>query len=278
MVEAQHPRGAPRAHRQATSRPGSGRPPWTRSTRRRRRGDATDEQVDALLGARARGVGARRSRRSRDRGVGQPRRRRRCSRRWTQLVQLVRWAVVDPGVAALEAGAALPRGPGEEARRARHLGRGPAPQDAAADEARGALDARQGRGLPARRRWTRRRSGTSRTARRSGSSARRRTAPSSPPSDPGGAPSSSCSTRSPAGSPTDRLAKEDTADWLVPDDQLKGQRVWGPLRRGRMTWELGDRIGRERQGHHRPAPRRRRALQADPAEAAQRPALRRAPA
>jgi len=38
--------------------------------------------------------------------------------------------------------------------------------------------------------------------------------------------------------PTDRLVKQDTADWLVPDDQLKGQRVWGPLRPGDF-WELG---------------------------------------
>jgi hypothetical protein len=38
--------------------------------------------------------------------------------------------------------------------------------------------------------------------------------------------------------PTDRLVKQDSADWLVPDDQLKGQRVWGPLRPGEF-WELG---------------------------------------
>jgi hypothetical protein len=37
----------------------------------------------------------------------------------------------------------------------------------------------------------------------------------------------------------DRLSKENTADWLVPDDQLKGERVWGPLRQGEPTWELG---------------------------------------
>ena len=38
---------------------------------------------------------------------------------------------------------------------------------------------------------------------------------------------------------TDRLAKENTADWLVPDDQLKGERVWGPLRPPEALWELG---------------------------------------
>lgn len=39
--------------------------------------------------------------------------------------------------------------------------------------------------------------------------------------------------------PTARLSKEKTADWLVPDDQLKGERVWGPLRAGNPYWELG---------------------------------------
>ncbi len=39
--------------------------------------------------------------------------------------------------------------------------------------------------------------------------------------------------------PTDRLAKESTADWLVPDDQLKNERVWGPLRKDEPTYELG---------------------------------------
>lgn len=37
----------------------------------------------------------------------------------------------------------------------------------------------------------------------------------------------------------DRLAKEPTADWLVPDDQLKNERVWGPLRKDEPTYELG---------------------------------------
>jgi hypothetical protein len=35
------------------------------------------------------------------------------------------------------------------------------------------------------------------------------------------------------------LVKDDTRDWLVPDDQLKGQRVWGPLRPPDPLWELG---------------------------------------
>jgi hypothetical protein len=38
---------------------------------------------------------------------------------------------------------------------------------------------------------------------------------------------------------TDRLAKEDTANWLPPDDQLAGERVWGPLRPPDGAYELG---------------------------------------
>ncbi|AUX23088.1 hypothetical protein SOCEGT47_036070 [Sorangium cellulosum] len=36
-----------------------------------------------------------------------------------------------------------------------------------------------------------------------------------------------------------RLAPEPTLDWLPPDDQMKGARVWGPLREGQPTLELG---------------------------------------
>jgi hypothetical protein len=39
--------------------------------------------------------------------------------------------------------------------------------------------------------------------------------------------------------PVDRLAKSTTADWLPPDDQLKGVRVWGPLRPPEKLLELG---------------------------------------
>lgn len=36
-----------------------------------------------------------------------------------------------------------------------------------------------------------------------------------------------------------RLAPEATLEWLPPDDQLKGERVWGPLRDKQPTLELG---------------------------------------
>jgi len=39
--------------------------------------------------------------------------------------------------------------------------------------------------------------------------------------------------------PLDRLAKESTADWVPPDDQLKGARVWAPLRPPDTLLELG---------------------------------------
>jgi hypothetical protein len=39
--------------------------------------------------------------------------------------------------------------------------------------------------------------------------------------------------------PAARLVKENTTDWLVPDEELKGQRVWGPLRPSEPMWELG---------------------------------------
>lgn len=37
----------------------------------------------------------------------------------------------------------------------------------------------------------------------------------------------------------DRLEKNATADWLPPDDQIKGEQVWGPLRSGEKLLELG---------------------------------------
>lgn len=37
----------------------------------------------------------------------------------------------------------------------------------------------------------------------------------------------------------DRLQKDPTVDWLLPDDQLKGEQVWGPLRTGEALLELG---------------------------------------
>lgn len=57
--------------------------------------------------------------------------------------------------------------------------------------------------------------------------------------DPGSGPLTSMLEKATGWVPVERLAHEATLDWLVPDDQLKGQRVWGPLRKDEPTLELG---------------------------------------
>jgi hypothetical protein len=57
--------------------------------------------------------------------------------------------------------------------------------------------------------------------------------------DPGTGPLTSMLEKATGWVPTEHLASEATIDWLVPDDQLKGQRVWGPLRKDEPTLELG---------------------------------------
>ena len=66
--------------------------------------------------------------------------------------------------------------------------------------------------------------------------------------DPAGAPLAALLEKVIGWAATDRLAKESTADWLVPDEQLKGERVWGPLRPPDALLELGvvvDVVGRD---------------------------------
>lgn len=57
--------------------------------------------------------------------------------------------------------------------------------------------------------------------------------------DPGAAPLSAALEQALGWVPVKRLAAEPTADWIPPDDQLEGQRVWGPLREKQPTLELG---------------------------------------
>jgi hypothetical protein len=57
--------------------------------------------------------------------------------------------------------------------------------------------------------------------------------------DPGAGPLTAQLEKASGWVPVDHLALEATIDWLVPDDQLKGQRVWGPLRKDEPTLELG---------------------------------------
>ena len=57
--------------------------------------------------------------------------------------------------------------------------------------------------------------------------------------DPGSGPLTTMLEKASGWVPVEHLASEATIDWLVPDDQLKGQRVWGPLRKDEPTLELG---------------------------------------
>jgi hypothetical protein len=57
--------------------------------------------------------------------------------------------------------------------------------------------------------------------------------------DPGSGPITAMLDKVTGWVPVDRLATQATVDWLVPDDQLKGQRVWGPLRKDEPMFELG---------------------------------------
>jgi ribosomal protein L22 len=57
--------------------------------------------------------------------------------------------------------------------------------------------------------------------------------------DPGTGPLTAMLEKATGWVPVEHLATEATIDWLVPDDQLKGQRVWGPLRKDEPTLELG---------------------------------------
>lgn len=57
--------------------------------------------------------------------------------------------------------------------------------------------------------------------------------------DPAGAPLAQVLDKVIGWMPSDRLFREQTTDWLVPDDQLVGERVWGPLRPPDSLWELG---------------------------------------
>lgn len=58
-------------------------------------------------------------------------------------------------------------------------------------------------------------------------------------SDPGAGPITGMFDKVVGWAPLNRLATEATANWVVPDDQLKGERVWAPLRKDEALWELG---------------------------------------
>ncbi len=200
------------------------------------RGDATDEEVDALLTAVRDGAGPEIAALA-DKAVGQ-RDAAPALKKIDQIAGVVRWAIVDPAVAALETGAALPD---ELARK------------------RGALavwvETQQLKMRPLKKaevRWahgsvpvfspshadapTKRDIAHGTAVWILGTTANRALVTTS---DPGAATLVQLLDKVTGWVPTDRLAKENTIDWLVPDDQLKGQRVWGPLRPPDALWELG---------------------------------------
>lgn len=57
--------------------------------------------------------------------------------------------------------------------------------------------------------------------------------------DPGAGPLTTMLEKVTGWAAVERLATQATLEWLVPDDQLKGQRVWGPLRKDEPMVELG---------------------------------------
>lgn len=57
--------------------------------------------------------------------------------------------------------------------------------------------------------------------------------------DPGAVPLTAMFDKVIGWAPVDRLAQETTASWVMPDEQLKGERVWAPLRKDEPLWELG---------------------------------------
>jgi len=201
-----------------------------------KKGDATDEQIDRLLGAVREGAGPEIAALA-DKAVGK-RDAAPALKQVDEIAGVVRWAVVDPAVAALQTGTALPE---------------------ALAQKRAALavwvETQQLKMRPLKKpevRWTH---GTVQVSPAShadapskrdiphgtqiwivGSTANRALVTTA---DPAGATLVQLLDKVVGWVPTDRLAKESTADWLVPDDQLKGQRVWGPLRPPEGLWELG---------------------------------------
>ncbi len=201
-----------------------------------KKGDATDEQVEALLGA-VREHLAPEIAAIAQRGVGS-RDAARELKDLDALVHLVRWAVVDPGVAALEAGTALPDDLAKKRAllaiwvQAQNLRMRPLTKpEVRWTEGKVAVypamkvDAPSTKQIP---------HGTQ--IRILGATKDRALVTTT---DPGNARLVDLLDKVTGWVATDRLAKENTADWLVPNDQLKGQRVWGPLRQGSDLWELG---------------------------------------
>ena len=199
-------------------------------------GHATDEQADALLGAVRDAVSPEIAALA-DRSVGQ-RDAPAALKQIDALVKLVRWAVIEPGAVVVQTGAALPedlakkRGALAIWVEAQHLGMKPLKKPEGrfthgkvAVFPATQVDAPSKQDIPhGTQIWilgaTKDRALVTTT-------------------DPGAAPLVQILDKVVGWVATDRLVKENTHDWLVPDDQLKGERVWGPLRSPDGLWELG---------------------------------------
>jgi hypothetical protein len=201
-----------------------------------KKGDATDEQVDALLGSVRAGVSPEIASLA-GRAVGQ-RDAGKALKDVDQLIRLVRWAVLDPGVAALEAGTALPEDLAKKREalaiwvEAQRLAMRPLPKPEMR-WAHGKVDV-----FAASRADAPSKSGIAHGTQIwiLGATKDRALVTTA---DPGSSRLVDVLDKVTGWVATDRLAKEATLDWLVPDDQLKGQRVWGPLRPPDAMWELG---------------------------------------
>lgn len=210
-----------------------------------KKGDATEEQVAALIEGVREGVApeilsvATRSVAQRDAPA--------ALRQVDQLVKLARWDIVEPGTAAFEGARALP--PELAVKRhslavwveAQHLGmRSLGKPEARWTHGKVQVFPATDAGAPSKRDLPH---GTQVWMLGIGKDRALVTT-----ADPAGVPLAALLEKVIGWAPTDRLAKESTADWLVPDEQLKGERVWGPLRPPDGLLELGvvvDVVGRD---------------------------------
>ncbi|WP_437738055.1 hypothetical protein [Sorangium sp. So ce1335] len=201
-----------------------------------KRGDASEEQGRALLG-RVRAAAAPRLAELAGKAVGA----QNAAATLAQLdetIALLRWEAPAPGVGELPGSSALPE---------------------ALDRKRDALaawvEAMRVRMTPMKRpekRWTHGAVALAPASSIDGE-AKRRLAPSTPvwvlgqaqqralvaAVDPGTGVLATALEAAIGWAPLPRLAAQPTVDWLPPNDQLEGERVWGPLREKQPTLELG---------------------------------------
>jgi hypothetical protein len=201
-----------------------------------KRGDAGDDQVPTLLGA-IRDAAAPEIAALAQRGIG-ARDAAALLKEVDALIKLLRWEIVAGDVAALEQDKALPHDLGVK-RQSLAIW----------------VEAQRIKMKPLKtpdKRWTHGKVMVFPPSKSDGDS--KRDLPGATPiwilglthdralitdSDPGAAPLQAMLDKVVGWVALDRLATESTIDWLPPDDQLKGERVWGPLRPPDTIMELG---------------------------------------